>query len=102
MAYGVARSCGGHAPAEPRFDGSAEAIRAVEMLALKVRADRVGFLRRHLVHDEGAIVSALALWLGSKGAIDGMRSDHGIVLTECIVPMTEPRIVARVGDHCGA
>ena len=31
-----------------------------------------------------------------------MRSDHGIVLTECIVPMTGPRIVARVGDHCGA
>lgn len=71
--------------AELRFDGAAETVRAVEVLALQMRADGVGFCGVDLFHHERAVAGAALVRFDSEFPVDGMRADQGIVLAERVV-----------------
>lgn len=72
---------------ELRLYGATEAVGAVQVLALQARADGVGFLGCHVVHDEGTIAHAPLFCPDGERVIGGVRADQGIRLAECVMPM---------------
>lgn len=87
---GLSRSpdlAGADGAAELRFDGAAETGRAIEMLALQMRAYGVGFCGVDLFHHERAVAGAALVRFDGEFPVDGMRTDQGIVLAERVVPV---------------
>lgn len=62
--------------AELGFDGAAEAVGAVDVLALQVAADGVGFFRCDGFHDEGAVGPKAFACARGECQVRVMRSDE--------------------------
>ena len=93
---------GANSSSQLRFNRLPEPVRSVEVLALEVAADGIGFGGIHGLHHQCA-PCAMPGWCVRPQRQSGvMRVEQGIPGRHGIAAMARPSIVRRILDHAGA